>query len=198
MVARGRHPARHVSACYYDKLSAGLDANGKPVAWTHRIVGSSVLARFAPPAVKDGVDPDAVDVASEIFPMICPTSSSITCGSNRMTCPPRSGAAWDRRAVRSSSKASSMNWRFRPKADPVEYRRALLGKSPRARNVLDWPRHKRPAGDSNRCRKDKGAASRSCTGSAASSLDRRGCHGRQGRRGEGEPYRVSRSIAAWS
>ncbi|MEZ0289057.1 MAG: molybdopterin cofactor-binding domain-containing protein, partial [Methylophilus sp.] len=48
---------------YYDRISAGLDADGKPVAWSHRIVGSSIMARFAPPAVKNGVDPDAVEVS---------------------------------------------------------------------------------------------------------------------------------------
>jgi aerobic-type carbon monoxide dehydrogenase small subunit (CoxS/CutS family) len=51
---------------YYDRISAGLDANGKPVAWQHRIVGSSILARFAPSAVKNGVDPDAVEVAADL------------------------------------------------------------------------------------------------------------------------------------
>src|SRR5882762_4349840 len=30
---------------YYDRVSAGLDANGHPIAWTHRIAGSSVAAR---------------------------------------------------------------------------------------------------------------------------------------------------------
>jgi isoquinoline 1-oxidoreductase beta subunit len=30
---------------YLDRLSAGLDAAGKPVAWTHRIAGSSIVAR---------------------------------------------------------------------------------------------------------------------------------------------------------
>jgi isoquinoline 1-oxidoreductase subunit beta len=50
---------------YYDRISAGLDADGKPVAWSHRIVGSSIMARFAPPAVKNGVDPDAVEVSAD-------------------------------------------------------------------------------------------------------------------------------------
>jgi hypothetical protein len=34
---------------YYDRLSAGLDAEGMPVAWTHRTSGSSVMARYDPP-----------------------------------------------------------------------------------------------------------------------------------------------------
>src|SRR3981189_1440376 len=37
---------------YYDRLSAGLDADGKPVAWTHRGSGSSVFARSLPPPFK--------------------------------------------------------------------------------------------------------------------------------------------------
>jgi len=51
---------------YYDTISAGLDSAGKPIAWQHRIVGSSILARFAPPAFQKGIDPDAVAVASEL------------------------------------------------------------------------------------------------------------------------------------
>ncbi len=51
---------------YYDKISAGLDAQGKLVAWKHRIVGSSIMARFFPAAFKDGLDPDAIDGAAEL------------------------------------------------------------------------------------------------------------------------------------
>jgi isoquinoline 1-oxidoreductase beta subunit len=50
---------------YYDRLSAGLDANGKPVAWTHRVSGSSVFARYVPPLFKNGLDPDAVEGAAD-------------------------------------------------------------------------------------------------------------------------------------
>ena len=34
---------------YYDHIAAGLDANGKIVGWTHKVTGSSVMARWAPP-----------------------------------------------------------------------------------------------------------------------------------------------------
>src|SRR5258708_8773171 len=50
---------------YYDRLSAGLDAEGMPVAWTHRTSGSSVMARYDPPLFKNGLDPDAVSGAAE-------------------------------------------------------------------------------------------------------------------------------------
>ncbi|KWK39785.1 aldehyde dehydrogenase [Burkholderia stagnalis] len=121
---------------YYDRISAGLDANGKPVAWRHRIVGSSILARFAPPAVKDGVDPDAVEVSAELpydlpnqlvdyvrqEPRHVPTAFWRGVGPTRGTFVVESFI--DELAAQT-------------KTDPVQYRRALLGKTPRARNVLD-------------------------------------------------------------
>src|SRR5947199_6125144 len=30
---------------YYDRIAAGLDAQGTPIAWTHRVTGSSIMAR---------------------------------------------------------------------------------------------------------------------------------------------------------
>jgi isoquinoline 1-oxidoreductase beta subunit len=50
---------------YYDRLSAGLDTNGRPTAWMHRISGSSVMARYVPPLFQNGLDPDAVEAAAE-------------------------------------------------------------------------------------------------------------------------------------
>jgi len=34
---------------FHDRLVAGLDAQGAPVAWSHRLTGSSIIARWAPP-----------------------------------------------------------------------------------------------------------------------------------------------------
>ena len=51
---------------WFDRLSAGLDANGMPVAWTHRFAGSSVIARYIPPAFKDGLDPDSTEGAIDL------------------------------------------------------------------------------------------------------------------------------------
>ncbi|MGU7768694.1 molybdopterin cofactor-binding domain-containing protein [Burkholderia sp. MR1-5-21] len=121
---------------YYDRISAGLDANGKPVAWRHRIVGSSILARFAPPAVKDGVDPDAVEVAAEL-PYDLPNQLVDYVRQEPRHVPT---AFW--RGVgptRSTFVVESFidELAAQTKTDPVQYRRALLGKTPRARNVLD-------------------------------------------------------------
>ena len=50
---------------YYDRFAAGFDAQGKPVAWQHRVTGSSILARWVPPAFKNGLDADAVNGAAK-------------------------------------------------------------------------------------------------------------------------------------
>jgi isoquinoline 1-oxidoreductase beta subunit len=51
---------------WFDRFSAGLDAKGMPVAWSHRFAGSSVIARWLPPAFRNGVDPDSVDGATDL------------------------------------------------------------------------------------------------------------------------------------
>ena len=48
---------------FYDRLTGGLDAQGRPVAWSHRITGSSIIKRWLPPAWKNGLDPDTIDGA---------------------------------------------------------------------------------------------------------------------------------------
>ena len=45
---------------HYNRLSATLDAQGRPVAWQHRVTGSSIIARFSPGGFKDGLDTDAI------------------------------------------------------------------------------------------------------------------------------------------
>ena len=48
---------------FVDRMSAGLDEGGMPVAWSHRFAGSSILARFLPQAFNNGLDPDTTDGA---------------------------------------------------------------------------------------------------------------------------------------
>ncbi len=120
---------------YYDRLSAGVDAQGKAVAWSHRIAGSSIVARYFPPWIKDGVDPDAVDASanqpygfSDIHvewvaqePPGIPTSWWRGVGVTRGTFPVESFV--DELAAHA-------------KQDPLAYRVALLDKNPRAKAVL--------------------------------------------------------------
>src|SRR5271156_4691493 len=50
---------------YRDRMTANL-ADGKIVGWKHRVTGSSIMARWLPPAFQKGIDPDGVDGAVDI------------------------------------------------------------------------------------------------------------------------------------
>jgi hypothetical protein len=41
-----------------DRMSACLVEKGMPVTWNNRFAGSSVMARWLPPALNNGLDPD--------------------------------------------------------------------------------------------------------------------------------------------
>jgi CO/xanthine dehydrogenase Mo-binding subunit len=121
---------------YYDRISAGLDANGKPIAWEHRIVGSSVAARWAPAWFQNGIDPDAVEVAAHL-PYDLPNQRVEFVRQEPRHVP----TGWWRGVgpTRGTFVVESFidELAAHAKADPVQYRRSLLGKAPRARNVLD-------------------------------------------------------------
>jgi isoquinoline 1-oxidoreductase beta subunit len=48
------------------KLSAGLGADGLPVAWKSRVVGPSIMSRFFPGSVKNGLDNSSVEGIVEL------------------------------------------------------------------------------------------------------------------------------------
>jgi len=121
---------------YYDRMAAGLDARGRPVAWTHRIVGPAILARYLPPAFRNGIDPDGVDAAVQLLYDI----PAIQVDFVRHEEPVLNTTFW--RGVGPTHNVFVIEsfideLAAAAKADPVEYRRALLGKAPRARAVLD-------------------------------------------------------------
>ncbi len=121
---------------YYDRLAAGLDGEGRPIAWSHRVTGSSILARWFPPAFKDGLDPDAVEGAAEP-PYALP---NVLVDYVRQE-PPGIVTGWWRGVGPTHNifmvESFIDELAAAAKKDPVEYRRALLSKSPRARAVLD-------------------------------------------------------------
>jgi isoquinoline 1-oxidoreductase subunit beta len=121
---------------FYDRLAAGLDEHGTPIAWSHRITGSSIFARWFPPAFKDGLDPDAVEGAVEP-PYELP---NILVDYVRQE-PPGIITGWWRGVGPTHNifvvESFIDELAAAAKKDPVEYRRALLGESPRARAVLD-------------------------------------------------------------
>ncbi len=121
---------------YYDRMAAGLDARGKPVAWSHRVVGPAILARYLPPAFKNGIDSDGVDGAVFLTYDI----PAIQVEFVRHEEPVLNTTFW--RGVGPTHNIFVMEsfmdeLAAAAKADPVEYRRALLSKVPRARAVLD-------------------------------------------------------------
>jgi isoquinoline 1-oxidoreductase beta subunit len=119
---------------FYDRVSAGLDAQGKPVTWSHRITGSSILKRWAPPLYKDGFDPETIDGAQKppyAFPNMLVDYVNHE--------PPIPTAFW--RGVGPTHNIFVVEsfideLAAAAKADPVAYRSALLADNPRAAGVL--------------------------------------------------------------
>ena len=140
---------------YYDRVSAGLDPDGKLIAWTHRVTGPSILARVTgelmPKTLRvmraaglhqlvnimvRGLDTDAVEGAAEP-PYAIP---NIRVDYVRHEPPGIPTAFWRGVGVtRSVFVVESFIDEIAAAAqqDPFQYRRALLGNSPRARAVLE-------------------------------------------------------------
>jgi len=121
---------------WFDRLSAGLDKKGMPVAWNHRFAGSSVLARWAPPFFQNGLDPDTTEGAINLAYAL----PNLHVEYVRVEPPGVPTAFW--RSVGPShnvfvTESLIDELAAAAKKDPVAYRQALLGKSPRAKAVLD-------------------------------------------------------------
>jgi isoquinoline 1-oxidoreductase beta subunit len=150
--------------CYYDRVSAGLDANGMPVAWTHRVAGSSVMARYVPPLFRNGLDPDAVEGAVEppySFPNIHVDYVRVE--------PPGIPTAFWRGVgpVKNIFVVETFLDELAAAArqDPVAYRRSLLSHSPRALGVLDLAVAKAGWGKPLPARRGRGICVQSAFGS---------------------------------
>ena len=121
---------------WLDRISAGLDANGMPVAWDHRFAGSSVIARWAPPFFNNGLDPDTTEGAIDLVYAL----PNIHVEYVQVEPPGIPTAFW--RSVGPShnvfvTESFIDELAAAAKQDPVAYRRALLDKSPRAKAVLE-------------------------------------------------------------
>ncbi len=121
---------------FFDRLSAGLDAKGMPVAWNNRFAGSSVIARWLPPAFNNGLDPDTTEGAIDLVYAL----PNLHVEYVRAEPPGIPTAFW--RSVGPShnvfvTESFIDELAAAAKQDPVAYRRALLDKAPRARAVLE-------------------------------------------------------------
>jgi len=120
---------------YYDRLSAGVDAQGKPLAWSHRIAGSSIVERYSPAWIKNGIDPDAVESSANHPYEI----GAIHVEWIRQETPGILTSWWRGVGItRGTFVVESFmdELAAAAKQDPLAYRMALLEKNPRAKNVV--------------------------------------------------------------
>jgi isoquinoline 1-oxidoreductase beta subunit len=121
---------------FFDRISAGLDERGMPVAWNHRFAGSSIIARWAPPLFNNGLDPDTTEGAINLVYAL----PNLHVEYLRVEPPGIPTAFW--RSVGPShnvfvTESFMDELAVAAKQDPVAYRRALLDKTPRAKAVLE-------------------------------------------------------------
>ena len=122
---------------YYDRFTAGFDAQDRLVAYHHRVTGSSILARWAPPAFVNGLDEDAINGAAKEMPYAIP---NILVDYVRDE-PPGLTTGWWRGVGPTHNvfvvESFIDELAVETKKDPVEFRRSLLGKQPRVLGVLN-------------------------------------------------------------
>ncbi len=122
---------------WYDRLAAGLDGNGKLVAWRHTIVGQSIMAGtpFEATMTKNGIDATSVEGARAI-PYAIP-NLLVDLHSPKKPVP----VQWWRSVGHSHNAfvvESFLDEVARAAGkDPFEFRRALLADKPRHRGVLE-------------------------------------------------------------
>jgi isoquinoline 1-oxidoreductase beta subunit len=121
---------------WFDRLSAGLDGKGMPVAWNNRFAGSSIIARWLPPGFNNGLDPDTTEGAINL-PYALP---NLHVEYVRVEPPGIPTAFW--RSVGPShnvfvTESFIDELAAAVKQDAVAYRRALLDQAPRAKAVLE-------------------------------------------------------------
>jgi isoquinoline 1-oxidoreductase beta subunit len=117
----------------YNKLAAALDEAGAPVAWTHKIVGPSIFARFGP--LEKGIDGSSVEAAAEM-PYAVPNVKVEWVRAE----PGIPVGFW--RSVGNSQNSFIVESFVDELAhaagkDPFEFRRGLLEKHPRHKAVLE-------------------------------------------------------------
>ncbi|MFZ5782220.1 MAG: molybdopterin cofactor-binding domain-containing protein [Pseudomonadota bacterium] len=141
---------------YRDVISASL-SNGRIAAWKYRVAGSSVLARWFPPAFTNGIDFDAVDAAVNLsydipnlhveFVRVEPPG--LTTGFWRGVGPNNNVFAAECFVDELARKAGK---------DPVAFRRDMLQGTPRLRAALELVAEKSGWGGSLPPRVGRGVA----------------------------------------
>jgi isoquinoline 1-oxidoreductase beta subunit len=131
---------------YYDRVAAGLDKDGKMVGRTHRVTGSSLFARWAPAAFIKGVDPDAVDCAAETpYDEDAVLADYVRNEPDGVTTSFWRGVGPTHNVFVIESFVDEMA--AATKQDPLEFRRRMLTRNPRALAVLNLAAEKSGWGD---------------------------------------------------
>jgi isoquinoline 1-oxidoreductase subunit beta len=122
---------------WYDRMVGGVDASGNPVAWTHTIVGQSIMqgTMFEQFLTKNGIDDSSVEGAADLLYGI--PNLQVDLHTPKIGVP----VQWWR-SVGHSHNGFAVEAFFDELAhaggkDPYELRRALLAKQPRMRAVLE-------------------------------------------------------------
>ena len=122
---------------WHDRFVAGLDADGDPVAWTHTIVGQSIMqgTLFESFGVKDGIDSASVEGAADLLYGM--PNLQVDLHTPKIGVP----VQWWR-SVGHSHTGFSVEAFFDEVAhaggkDPYELRRKLLANQPRMKAVLE-------------------------------------------------------------
>ncbi len=141
---------------YRDTLSASV-SNGRIVGWKHRIAGSSVIARWLPPAFQKGIDVDAIDSAADM-PYDIP---NLRVEYVRDEPPAVPTGFW--RGVGPNNNVFAIEsfideLALKSKKDPVNFRRDHLDKSPRLKAALELAAIKSRWGDPLPARTGRGVA----------------------------------------
>jgi len=148
---------------YRDLLSASV-ANGRIAGWTHRITGSSIMARWFPAGFQKGIDIDAVDSGADM-PYDIPNlrveytrdePPAVPTGFWRGVGPNNNVFAIESFIDELAKKAGK---------DPVTFRRDMLGKSPRLRAAVDLAASKAGWGSTLPARRGRGIAAQTAFGS---------------------------------
>jgi isoquinoline 1-oxidoreductase beta subunit len=148
---------------YRDTLSATV-ANGRIVGWKHRITGSSIIARWLPPAFQKGIDIDAVDSGADIaydipnlrVEYVRDEPPAVPTGFWRGVGPNNNVFAIESFMDELAKKSNK---------DPVAFRRDLLGKAPRLKAALELAAAKAGWGNPLPARTGRGIALQTAFGS---------------------------------
>jgi isoquinoline 1-oxidoreductase beta subunit len=148
---------------YRDVLSASL-SDGKLIGWSHRITGSSVIARWIPPAFQKGIDIDAVDAGADI-PYEIP---NLQIEYRRDEPPAVPTGFW--RGVGPNNNVFAIESFMdelarRAGKDPVAFRRDMLTKTPRLVAAIDLAASKAGWGTPLPPRTGRGIAAQTAFGS---------------------------------